>query len=219
MIKATEILKFFIPDHNNVSNGKITPKSLGNFFSTIKDTKNVDVLQLALICKKLENEGLLIQSGTKHEQSPPLSNCYYCFDYRDTLAEYGTYEFIVYGFPHIRKTFSESVRPIVIKYDKDQDIEFGIGTYFIIGDNVIVTAKHCLPTNASIKITNPLNEIVPIRKISVPQDDKIDIAIVLTEGEPFKGLKHFSLGIGNILDEVITMGYPSIPGFEVYSNN
>lgn len=217
IIKAADILKFFEPDSNHKSGGKIVPKSVGDFYNAITDKESRDMMQLGLIIKRLSNEGLLIHSGTKAGMGPLFNDCYYCFGYKEQLAKYGTYDFVTHGFPYIREHFEKSVRPIVIKFDKNANAngkDYGIGTYFVIGDNFLVTARHCLPPNSVIKITDPNNTVLSVESIHVPNDSDIDIAIVKTNGNPFLGINHFKIGKGNLLDEVITMGYPDIPGFD-----
>lgn len=110
--------------------------------------------------------------------------------------------------------FSKSVRPVVIRYEDGRSNGFDIGTYFTIADHLAITARHCLPRNALIQLRDENNVLIESLIILTPKDPDIDLAIIWTREESFKGLNHFKLGIGQVLDEVITIVYPTIPGFE-----
>lgn len=166
------------------------------------------------LCNKLEREGLLASTGAKDGYGPIFCNTYYCFNFNQTVADYGTYNFLLYGFPYIRSYFAKSVRPVVIKYSDHRHNEYDIGTYFTLGDMVAITAKHCLPKNSLIQLRDENNALIEPLLVMTPKDPDIDLAIIVTRQESFKGLNHFKLGFGQILDEVITIGYPTIPGFE-----
>lgn len=214
MVNANEIMKFFIPEKDKGLPGPIKPKAIGDFIKTLENKDDANLLTIANLCNKLEHEGLLASTGAKHGYGPILCNTYYCFNFNQKLADYGTYNFLLYGFPYIRSYFEKSVRPILIKYEDGRHNEYDIGTYFTLGDNVAITAKHCLPRNSLIQLRDENNAIIEPSLVLTPKDPDIDLAIILTRQESLKGLNHLKLGFGQILEEVITIGYPTIPGFE-----
>ncbi|AHM61258.1 peptidase s1 and s6 chymotrypsin/hap [Flammeovirgaceae bacterium 311] len=212
MINVAEILEFFRPDSNHKNGESIIPKSIGDYFNTKKD---LNLLEVGRVVKILTNLGLLIPSGSKGGSSPMLGDAYYCFAYDDFSAKYGTYNYLVYGFPSIRNDFEKSVKPIILKYRNSEDeLIDDIGTCFVIGENALITARHCLPNKSTAKIYGANNELIKAAAIFTPKDPNVDLALMLTNGNPFSNIKQFRLGNGNILDEVMTMGYPPIPGFD-----
>jgi serine protease Do len=52
------------------------------------------------------------------------------------------------------------------------------------------------------------------KSIAFPKDDRIDVALIEFTGNPFQGIPAFELNPVKILDEILTMGYPPIPGFD-----
>ena len=215
MIKIADILKFFKIDPEHKFNGVIRPKSLNDYLKTLnlKETK-INLLELNNICKKLENEGYLKFTGTQG-RGVLMNETYYCFSYNEELANYGSYEYLVYGFPLIRSDFINSVRPIEIIYlDDTKPKQYDIGTCFMISETGIITSKHCLPKNSIIKIENDKGEIIKAVKIIIHNDPNIDLALIIIDNSFFKNYKFFKLGNANVLEDVLTMGYPPIPGFD-----
>ena len=216
MIKIAELLDYFYSLSKNRPDGIIIEKrTLREFYNFNKGKDGLSAYQLLKICSKLINEQLLIYRGTNDIKNTMFDHFYECFEYNDDDAKYGTYEFLVYGFPCLREHFKNSVVPIIIKYDQDsKEKEYDIGTCFTIADDLLVTAKHCLPKRSDIKISNHKNEIIEIKEILVSENDDEDVVIIKTNNQPFKGNNHFKFADGEILEEVITMGYPPIPGFD-----
>jgi len=165
------------------------------------------------------NEGILtpLKAGIGFEEK-------YRYNEFNTLdAKYGTYDFKVLGFPYIHDTFDDAVRPVLLdEHNLARDPDIGSG--FVINANrnfdsnfYFITARHCLPFGSRINVPAflpPKKPCVP-ENIWMPQNENIDIAIIkfdMREGIP--GREHnFWISQPNMLDEVLTMGYPPIPGF------
>lgn len=212
-MKPTDILRFFNTNNAKIdSSKKAKPYSLEDYIKSLdkKEHKDFDIVKLNSICKKFENEGLLISAGSTG-RSPLLHQCYYNWGYNEEMAEYGAYDFLINGFLDIRNTFSSSVLPIVVQNNTTKKID--IGTSFIISDNSILTARHCIESMDIIKILRN-NNTIPLESILFPKNNKIDLAVVITEKPVFTNVKKFKFDDGKILDEVLTLGYPPVSGFD-----
>ncbi len=209
----TEILNHFDMLKQQPNNGKISPKSLGDLL--LKDSQKyvgVDLMQLSAICRKFVNEGLLIYAGS-NSTSPPLCECYYSYNVNEKYANYGSYDFLINGFISIRNHFTKSVKPIIVtKSNGDEDI----GTGFIISDNTLVTALHCIENMKNIKIEDNNKTPLQAEFYIKPKNPQTDIAYIVFKAKPFENIPHFQFATGNILDEILTIGYPPIAGFDAF---
>ena len=123
---------------------------------------------------------------------------------------YGVYDFKYQGFVYTRNWFEHSVLPIAgTNTEGDEDM----GTAYYIGDNMFVTAAHCI--NGLKQFNLLLNDTTPIKLHEVwfaagedPND--YDLAIILAD-EPIK-VPALMLDKPSVLDSVLVIGYPPIPG-------
>lgn len=124
---------------------------------------------------------------------------------------YGKWDLELGGFTAIRNTFARAVLPVVVvKPDGDPDI----GTAFLIDGNCVVTAKHCIEAMAEIRIGDWPNRKAELEAIFVSNDAALDAAILQFNKLPFDSTSNFQFSEGNVLDPVLAMGYPPIPGFQ-----
>lgn len=126
--------------------------------------------------------------------------------------EYGMYDFKYRGFTHMYKCFKNSVLPIVGKnrHTGDEDI----GTCYYIGSNMFVTAAHCVKGLEYFNILLPNNTPLELTDVWFAKGenlDDFDLAIILCKNVP-QCIKAFEFSETNVLDEIMTMGYPPIPG-------
>ena len=123
----------------------------------------------------------------------------------------------------MRDLFEDAVRPIILNQG-DKERPEDIGTGFVVNSNYafddnfyFVTARHCIPPQNRIYVPAflpPKKPCVP-ENIYVPENDQIDLAVikfVFKEAIPGRE-QNFWMGTPEILDEVMTMGYPPIQGF------
>lgn len=161
------------------------------------------------IVKKFENDGFLLKVGQKGDD-PIYGATYVAQTLSSEYLEYGSYHFHYYGFSSIRKHFLSSVLPIdVTKQDDTKDI----GTCFIIDAHRILTARHCIENKKNILILDPHKQAVKPTSIWVPSDGT-DIALIEMNYYNFSPCPKFKIEFGEVLEEVLTMGYPPIPGFD-----
>lgn len=194
-------------------------KTLPNYISHTDDGKfeKFDyslALNISQLCKYLKKEGLLMQV----KSNPSICICDKYISVGDVNfldsygllsdVQYGAFDFKFNGFVFTFEKFKESVIPIEgVKSNGDHDI----GTAFYIGDNMFVTAAHCVTELERFRLLihdNPirLNEVWLSAK---DNSDIYDIAIIVAEAP---SLRPFQLGTPNVLDNILLMGYPPIPG-------
>lgn len=119
----------------------------------------------------------------------------------------------LFGFDYIINKYKEAV----IKIENIYKDEYDIGTGFLIKYrkegypnlyNLIITNKHVVEKYDKITLYNVDNELITYNKIYL--NETSDLAIILLDTNlPFEG---FSPNTNlNLLEDIITMGYPSIP--------
>lgn len=170
-------------------------------------TKSPIGLAAFSIIKKMETEGLLHLMGNSGK--PIIDNKYANLEYDKRFLDYGAYDNQILGFHYIREEFRNSVFPvIVIKTDGDSSI----GTSFLLEDDLIITARHCIDKQKNVFIPDDNNQPIELEYIIAPTDSELDIAYIKLK-KPIKRKAFLSMP-GNILDEVLTLGYPPIPTFD-----
>lgn len=213
---TNEILEFFSIDTSGQSSvEKQIPKSIDDFVSQPQYFNTLNLHQFAKIINILKNEGILMSGGILPNGNVPISNEILIAPIYDAaVAQYGTYNFLTGGFASVAESFSGSVRPIVIISNDDQP---DIGTGFLVGNNhTIVTARHVVENAKLITLTNEKGELAIVREVIFPNDKNIDIAIILVSNFIFYDTKHFKAVAPEILEQVLTIGYPPIPGFDAF---
>lgn len=125
--------------------------------------------------------------------------------------EYGDFDYKYRGFTYTRNCFKNSVCPIVgIKENGDEDI----GTCYYIGDNRFVTAAHCVRDFVRFKVLKGDNALM-LRNVKFAHGEDVeryDLAVIEVDGEI--DCKPLELATPSILDDVLTMGYPRISGYD-----
>jgi hypothetical protein len=223
MKKVREIYDFFL---QGMKSGKA--KSLFDFMQTIPEfeTKRGDemtemnmslAMEYSKICEQMKEDMLLIQ--TNRNQLICLPTEYIGVssvnssdpELFEKELDYGVYDFKYRGFSYVRQYFMHSVLPVVgINAKGDGDI----GTAYCIGPNLFATAAHCVTKLRSFNLLDVNNKPLPIKEIWLGKDvdpDIYDLAVVVLECK----MDYIPLWLDNpvVLDKVLTMGYPPIPGF------
>ncbi len=115
------------------------------------------------------------------------------------------------GFRHIVQKYKRFVIPIVYT---DSDNEPSIGTGFVIGRHFLVTARHCLEKSKSIAFGGIDYNVYNGASVYYHKNPFIDIAVVFLKELSEEGFKYEENA--RVLESVITMGYPKIPGFTCF---
>lgn len=140
-----------------------------------------------------------------------MNQCYYNMTFNENLANYGSYDFLIEGFLSIRNYFSKAVLPIVVQHSKSGRID--IGTAFSFAENLILTARHCVDDMDYIKVLKE-NDILKVKRVFYPKNRKFDFAVLETEDKVFEDTPFLRFDKGNVLDDILTLGYPPIAGFD-----
>ena len=170
------------------------------------------------ICEKMCDDVLLIK--VKDASVIKIDPHYIAVDSVNSSApeelihklEYGLYDFKYRGFVYTRHLFENSVLPIVgnNRLTGNEDM----GTCYYIGNNLFVTAAHCVRSLGRFNILLPDNSPLMLEEVWYAQGqdlDDYDLAVLTVRNVPNE-IKAFGFKEPNVLDEVLTMGYPSIPG-------
>lgn len=190
-------------------------KSLGNFATKLVHEGCVgqdewgDVLRASLeLCEALCRKGAMLRVGT------PVGVCannVYLSDL--TSPEKNVLELelnsLAYGFEYIYQEFESLVVPILnIGSEGDQQL----GTGFLVPGG-IATAKHCLQNARELAIRGFEGKALGQCSILVASDPDIDIAYITGQ----LGIKKFArIGSGEVPQEVLVMGYPKVPTYDVF---
>ncbi len=185
-------------------------KTIEDFSKYIPDGgETLDVKEVLRICSVFEHQGYLMQGPVLGH--PILGKSYCAPNFEERRSTYGEYEFIAHGISKVREHLMGSVRPVVVtKTNGDDDI----GTCFLLGNShTLVTARHVIENMRRIEILGNDDKPIHVINISIPENDNLDIAILLVSNRAFEGTQPFRYENHKILDEVLCIGYPPIPGF------
>jgi serine protease Do len=207
---ATDILLFFHPENIERKEKQL---SMGDFLDKNEGIYTAKSVSIAI--NGLQKNGFLIPTG-RNRSGGPRAEFYQTVDYDEDLAQYGTYEFRTYGFPFIRNHFERTVLPIIGKLSDGIPT---IGSGFLIHFNLcdcFVTARHNVVSNKEIQIFDFNKKPVNISKIwtTTRKSENLDVCIIGIDNSQFGSIPKFQTEPANLLDEVLTMGYPPIPGFD-----
>ena len=213
----------FFKQNLNPPNGRLL--NIYSFMQTIPEFHFVDdpkkiykskSYYVESLCSKMVSAGLL--TAIKIDNAVNLNNVYlstYECNFTDPekfrrLLDSGYYDYYFNGFTYVYEDFKDSVIPIIgIKDNGDVDI----GTTYYIGNNIFVTAAHCILGLEKFKLQYLDGRTINIDKIALPaHKDYNDFDLAFLFANDTINLKPFSLTEPNILDEVLVMGYPPIPG-------
>ena len=118
--------------------------------------------------------------------------------------------YVVYGFKYIYEDFKKYVLPIEYT-DSKNDISLGTGFLYANG---FITAKHCIEGAKKIAINGIKSEDLRNAKFKIPENNLLDILYIRFENQVQDTLMFSEEA--NILDEVMTLGYPRIPGYHSF---
>jgi serine protease Do len=203
----------------------IYPWSINDFLNSEFSTSEDHAHLIWPICERLSQLGVLQPAGDVSGQLPIYGSCYYTSRIGNLEwwhhENYGVFDNLIFGFPYIRSQLEDSVKPIIVEHKGDQDI----GSCFILEDSIynsyiqekrlIITARHCIEEMSNIHIPGVIWSEHPPLSIQVHSDESVDLAIIrLKDPTSLAHEKGLRMSTGNVLDEVMVMGFPPIPGFE-----
>ena len=140
-----------------------------------------------------------------------MNAAYFCaLSDAEIASVQGSVDYAVYGFPVIYRELSPAVVPIVHVNAANRP---SIGTSFLCTQHLLLTAKHCLVGARSLSIRGIAKEQFLAAQLLVHRNDALDLAAIHFPDPVLSGVKPITLGVGRVLDEVLVLGYPNVPGF------
>ncbi len=144
-----------------------------------------------------------------------IDNSYHCILRENKVIEDPFLEFyfrkrlnyIIYGFKHIYEDYKKYVLPV--EYT-DKLGNKSLGTCFLY-DNGIVTARHCIEGASKISIQGFTKEDFINSKFEVHENKIMDLLYIRLQNAIRETIMFSQKA--EILDEVMTLGYPKIPGY------
>lgn len=220
MSLGKDILYYFHRD--NIT----TSTNLGSFIDA--QFPNYIAVDVQFAINKLCLNSYIVPTGNSWDYNI-RNNTYQTMIYNQIDADYGVYDFVIYGYSKIYDTFKKSVLPIIINTSGD----IQIGTSFIVNykDAIcLVTARHCIDIKESeIFIYNSHDKVIIPNRIIVPEksefvgDDgfeyqNLDVCILCFDKDVFKDDKYFILEQPKVLSDILVLGYPPTGLFDKASD-
>lgn len=210
-----------IMEYFEISSGDLNKKSILNFctekYPLPGSTNQAPAIQPEIvdrICNILVNNNEM--SRIKYGSPMGLANNYTCTVKNKALWTFARdrlrnkYNSFVYGFEYIYRHYQDKVIPIV----HETDDKTSIGTCFKLFSG-LVTAKHCIEGADRLSIKGYASEQLNGKTIYTSTDENIDIAYIEI-GEDSQNEVFWEPA--EIMQEVITMGFPRIPQFRDFLN-
>jgi serine protease Do len=187
--------------------------NLGAFVSAHPNL-NLTEREAVLLAHRLVQENV-IEFVVTYNSGPGFGSAYHTYNLplQDEI-EYGALECLVHGFPFIRHHFQSAVVPLLQRSGSAPDGE--MGSAFLIENGKILTARHCIVGHAPSEASSvELIRIDPrtIERILIPKDSRRDMAVAICRKTLECERNRLRLGKGFVLDEVMALGYPPIPGY------
>lgn len=207
----------FFSKLNLLENGKNNAKTIREFCTYYQEKYNITEAPqphfVAKICDKLcDNNSLTVFNKGGFNN---IDNSYFClidteiyendqklFDLLNTNLSC-----LIYGFKYVYNYYKDYVLPI-IHVDKNEDLSIGSSFLYRGG---ILTAKHCIEDAKKISIKGIDSEQLKEAKFFIHENEKMDLVYIKLSNEITNSIYFESEA--TILDEVIALGFPQIPGF------
>lgn len=198
-------------------------RSIGHFVGATPDLLPEEVPELHIVCEKLCRLGVLTPGGCDPSKLPMLGASYFSGTSANMEwqrhEQYGIFDHLAFGFQFIRERFSKSVFPVVVKTDNGEAIgtsfllEDNVKTWDLINRNVLVTARHCVEKGDFFVPGLDVADADDL-EIYFHSQDWIDIAVFRSASFSQNCNRGLRVSSGRVLDDVLVMGYPPIPGFD-----
>lgn len=176
-------------------------------------------MSVICICDKMVDDVLLMRLKTN--VAFPLLNEYGCVHEVNSTnptqflgdLDYGTYDFKYHGLTMVYEHFKDAIVPITGITPNCKD---GLGTAYYIGLGRFVTAAHCITGFDKFNVLLHDDTRLPITKIAFAKNQNLvqyDLAVIYTDASV--SYPELWLDDPNVLDNVLTMGYPPVPCFDM----
>lgn len=165
---------------------------------------------IAAICKKMCEIDLLsvLQSGTTDTHNSYLSIISEEISFEEWVKRYEIYiKMRVFGFSEIVEYYKNLVLPILYINNND---DISVGSSFLLHGG-IVTAKHCVEGASKLSIKNVSKEQLEKARFLIHKNPNMDLMFIEIDDFHYNLVDYISEP--NELDQIVTIGFPKIPGF------
>ncbi|HEU4575302.1 MAG TPA: trypsin-like peptidase domain-containing protein [Chitinophagaceae bacterium] len=211
---GSDILEFF---HRDRIGNTTTPITLGQLIDS-KITNGIIAIDILHAINKLALESYIVPTGTSWNFNI-RDNTYQTMIYDKADAEYGVYDFIIYGYTTIYEKFKVSVKPII---NLAANGDTHIGTGFLVdfnGNKCLITARHCIEVSGSVLIYDTVGNSAIPTNIYLPEKSdfigdpgfefqNIDICVLTFDDTFYTDQYLFRFAEPVILSDVLVLGYP-----------
>lgn len=208
----TEIVFFFRMESNN---NELVHKQVFQFCSFYSKKYDIKpIIQPKIIdqiCNKMYQKNILslIKNGTTegiHNEYLSIDRLQISFE-EFCLKYEAPMKMSIFGFQNIVDYYSDKIFPLL---HTDSDGDTSVATAFAIFGG-IVTAKHCIDGAKQIAIKSITKEQLMNSDMYTHTNDYLDLLFIKPKNFSVKNESYW--GEPYELEEVLTIGYPRIPGF------
>lgn len=212
-------VKFFDMANSLKTGSGIQPRSVQEFINTyqVENPIGGNLPQpgaVDAICDRLCRAGYLTFTGAGPGVNlGGMTHCYMCHSIAkfDEVTLSRSLDCAVYGFPCIYDVFKSSVVPIIHTTASDKN---SIGTGFVIGPTMLQTAAHCIDGAKRLAIRGVTALALSRARLFRSTNDAVDLGLIWFDLSVFSDTPPIKAGIPILLQDVMALGYPDVPGFQ-----
>lgn len=207
-----EILKYF--DINNGVNRTPIGFVEENYSKSVGSSKifTIQPSDIVQICEKLFSKQMI--SKKENNSIDGITNIYlavlkkgYAMPTISNLIYYNT---IVFGFSYLYDVMKKLVKPIVYYYkDENNKEKTSIGTCIEFNKGIL-TCKHCIIGADKVSIQGYKAQELNNKAYLISNNENVDLIFI----PDVNNSDYHLLNQGKILDDIVVLGFPSIPGLQ-----
>lgn len=208
-------LDFFDPDNAERSGTQLKPRTVLEFADYISkpgkeanSRKHPPLHRINLILQRMADLNLLIVANRGSWMAHDASYLCDLSDEEKSKVQ-STLDYIVFGFPVIYEELRHSVIPIIHSNSSGNQI----GSSFLRTRHTLLTAAHCIDEARTLSIRGVSADQFRQSRVAIHKNRALDLAAIKFIDPILPDVKEIELGLGSVLDEVLVLGYPNVPGF------
>jgi len=192
-----------------VTEGEILPLSINDFILYLKNIDGIEVeryrMQIVQLIHKMEISGVLSYVGRKGYTAGAEKYYYFVRELSQMQKEVPLWIGEFLGIQYIQHKLKDYV-VLITGEDINGDLHNGTGA--LINGNTILTNRHVITEIKKFETVNVFGNSIKISEMKT--SSRIDIGVIKLAGS-VEVNNHVVFGIPKVLDEILVMGYPSIP--------
>ena len=208
-------LDFFDPGNAERSGTQLKPRTVMEFADhiskpgkTANSKQHPPLHRINLILQRMADLNLLIVMNRGSWMAHDAS--YLCgLSDEEKSGIQSTLDYIVFGFPVIYEELRHSVIPIIHSSSAGNQI----GSSFLRTRHTLLTAAHCIDGAEILSIRGISADQFNQARVVIHKNRTLDLAAIKFTGPILPDVKEIEFGMGSVLDEVLVLGYPNVPGF------